>query len=198
MRLPMFPLGAVLLPGEVLPLHVFEPRYRQLVHDCLAADAAELGIVLIERGSEVGGGDVRFDAGCLARIVEAAEMPDGRWALLLVGVSRLRVLEWLPDDPYPLADVEPWPDDGEEDPGEIDEVLPRLRRTLALAAEAGHPVPPVPDEVVSSWQVASLAPVGPFDRLTLLRAAGPAERVERLAEALDDAAAVLAARLGGG
>ena len=56
--LPMFPLGTVLLPGAVLPLHVFEPRYRQLVQDCLAGEP-EFGVVLIERGSEVGGGDQR-------------------------------------------------------------------------------------------------------------------------------------------
>ena len=69
----MFPLGTVLFPYATLPLHVFEPRYRVLVHDCLASDAPEFGVVLIERGSEVGGGDVRFRTGTVARLVEAAE-----------------------------------------------------------------------------------------------------------------------------
>ena len=65
----MFPLGKVLVPGEVLPLHVFEPRYRQLVVDLLAADdrPPEFGVVLIERGWEVGGGDARTDIGTVAR-----------------------------------------------------------------------------------------------------------------------------------
>ena len=72
-------LGAV--PARALPLHVFEPRYRALVEDCLAGEP-EFGVVLIERGSEVGGGDTRFDVGTVARIVEAAEFPDGRYALV--------------------------------------------------------------------------------------------------------------------
>ena len=196
MRLPMFPLGGVLLPGEALPLHVFEPRYRQLVDDCLAAPTPDFGIVLIERGSEVGGGDVRFDVGCLARIVEASRLADGRWALLAGGVERIRVVEWLPDDPYPVAEVEPWPDEGE--PADPVPVLARLRRVLAMAAEAGDPVPPVPDAVDDPWNLVSLAPIGPLDRLSLLRAPGPSERLERLTEALADVEAVLAARLDGG
>ena len=56
----MFPLGTVLFPTLILPLHVFEPRYRALVENCLAAPQPEFGVVLIERGSEVGGDDVRF------------------------------------------------------------------------------------------------------------------------------------------
>ena len=86
----MFPLGAVLFPSMVLPLHVFEPRYRASTRDCLAGDR-RFGVVLIERGSEVGGGDVRFSVGTVAQIVEAAELPDGRFALGTVGVERIRV-----------------------------------------------------------------------------------------------------------
>ena len=69
----MFPLGTVLLPFAHLPLHIFEPRYRALVKDCLAGDG-EFGVVLIERGHEVGGGDVRFGVGTVARIVQTAEL----------------------------------------------------------------------------------------------------------------------------
>src|SRR5687768_12766401 len=117
----MFPLGTVLLPTAVIPLHVFEPRYRALVHDCLAADR-EFGIVLIARGSEVGGGDDRTDVGVVARIVEAVELPDGRWAIGAVGVDRIRVRTWLADDPYPRADVEAWPDidPGPDHPGALE------------------------------------------------------------------------------
>src|SRR5918995_785794 len=105
--LPMFPLGAVLLPGEVLPLQVFEPRYRALVHDCFAApDGPRFGVVLIARGHEVGGGDERHDVGAVARIVRHELAPDGRSALLCAGEERVGVREWLPDDPYPRADVE--------------------------------------------------------------------------------------------
>ena len=62
--------------------------------------------MLIERGQEVGGGDVRFGMGTVARIVQTAELPDGRWLLDAVGTERIHVTEWLPDDPYPLAMVE--------------------------------------------------------------------------------------------
>src|SRR6476659_3342898 len=100
----MFPLGTVLFPHALLPLHVFEPRYRMMLRDVLAGDQ-EFGVVLIERGSEVGGGDVRFDVGTRAHIVQASELPDGRFALAVVGVQRVRVERWLPDDPYPRADI---------------------------------------------------------------------------------------------
>ncbi|HEV7759443.1 MAG TPA: LON peptidase substrate-binding domain-containing protein, partial [Acidimicrobiales bacterium] len=100
---PMFPLGTVLVPGMLLPLHVFEPRYRQMLDDCLAGDRT-FGVVLIERGSEVGGGDVRTGVGTLARILQAEQAADGRWALMAVGARRIRIDRWLPDDPYPRAE----------------------------------------------------------------------------------------------
>jgi len=86
----MFPLGTVLFPGALLPLHVFEPRYRAMVRDCVAADH-EFGVVLIERGSEVGGGDIRAMVGTVARIVQLAETPDGRYALVAAGTRRIRI-----------------------------------------------------------------------------------------------------------
>ena len=106
--MPMFPLGAALLPGAVLPLVVFEPRYRQMVMDLLADDVndPEFGVVMIERGLEVGGGDARTMVGTVARVIDMSALPDGRYALVAVGVERLRVSAWLPDDPYPLADVD--------------------------------------------------------------------------------------------
>ena len=115
--MPMFPLGSVLLPGGVLPLHVFEPRYRQLVIDCLADDSGdpEFGVTLIERGWEVGGGDQRADVGVVARMVQVEALDDGRYAVVAVGTRRIRVNAWLPDDPYPLADVDDWPDEAPDD-----------------------------------------------------------------------------------
>src|SRR5258706_1848674 len=101
---PMFPLGAVLFRYALLPLHVFEPRYRMMMRHVLDGDH-EFGVVLIERGSEVGGGDTRFDVATVARVVQAAELPDGRYALTTVGIRRVRVRRWLVDDPYPRAEV---------------------------------------------------------------------------------------------
>ncbi len=202
MRLPMFPLGSVLVPSAGLPLHVFEPRYRALVADCLAGDR-EFGVVLIERGSEVGGNDVRTSVGTVARIVEAVELPDGRWTVVAVGVRRIRVLDWIPDDPYPAAEVEDWPD---PDPGvghaeAVQGVLVRLRRCLALAAEAGDRTAPATielseDPVLAVHQASIVAPLGPLDQHRLLAATTPDERAERLTSLLDDAIEVLELRLG--
>jgi uncharacterized protein len=203
--LPMFPLGTVLLPGVFLPLHVFEPRYRALVRDCMAGEP-EFGVALIERGHEVGGGDSRFDVGCVARIVQLGEMPDGRFALATVGVRRIRVGEWLADDPYPRADVAEWPDPPPttEDGDGAESVAVTLRRVLAMAAELGESVAPAAevttddDVILTSYRLAAMAPVGPLDRLALLAAPTVGSRLERLAGFLADTETVLATRLGGG
>jgi uncharacterized protein len=202
---PMFPLGTVLLPGAVLPLHVFEPRYRDLVRVCMAGDR-EFGVTLIERGSEVGGGDVRVDVGCMARILEADALPDGRWILATTGQRRIRVRRWLPDAPYPRAEVVDWPDEpaGPGTRQRCDEVLADLRRVLARAAELGEAVAPstveiaTEDPVLASHQLTALAPLGPLDRLRLLATPGPDERLDALGAMLGDLDAMLARRLEGG
>ena len=210
----MFPLGSVLVPGMVLPLHVFEPRYRQLVGDCLAGDG-EFGVVLIERGSEVGGGDVRTDAGTMARIVRLDELPDGRFAVAAVGVRRIRVERWLDDDPYPRAEVADWPDGaGHGEAGQPagrggagtdarDEVAGLLRRVAALRTELGEPAPPLDldladDLRVAGHQATALAPLGPADKQALLCAPTPARRVEMLHGMLADQIELLQARLAAG
>ncbi|MEM1335184.1 MAG: LON peptidase substrate-binding domain-containing protein, partial [Actinomycetota bacterium] len=109
--MPMFPLGSVLLPGGVMPLHVFEPRYRQMVIDILAEDGTpEFGQALITHGNEAGGGDERSMVGTIAQMLQVEALDGERYALVTVGIRRIRVNAWLPDDPYPLADVDDWPD----------------------------------------------------------------------------------------
>ena len=81
-----------------------------MVQDCLATDEPEFGVVLIDRGHEVGGGDVRRAVGTVARMLQVAQLDGGRYAIVAVGTRRIRVDEWLPDDPYPRADVSDWPD----------------------------------------------------------------------------------------
>ncbi|MGZ4716888.1 MAG: LON peptidase substrate-binding domain-containing protein [Acidimicrobiales bacterium] len=203
--LPMFPLGGVLLPSVYLPLHVFEPRYRQLVQVCLDGDQ-EFGVVLIERGSEVGGGDQRVHVGTVARIIEAAQMPDGRWALGAVGTRRIRVREWLPDDPYPRAEVDDWPEPelSEEATGalaaSLAEVMPVLRRVLATRSELGEPTAPATieltdDPVLASYQASAVAPIGPADQQRLLEQPDAAARVGELGRLLAEEAAFLTQRL---
>jgi Lon protease-like protein len=201
--LPMFPLGSVLFPHAVLPLHVFEPRYRALTEHCLAGER-EFGVVLIERGSEVGGGDVRFGVGTVARIVQAGELDDGRWVLVTVGTERLRVREWLSDDPFPRADVVRVDDDMSVDaPDRIAEIAAALRRVLALRAELGDPTASgidvrLDDEPVrASFEAAALASLGPLDAQGLLELDDAAERLARLGALLTDEAAVLEFRLAG-
>ena len=197
--LPMFPLGSVLFPHALLPLHVFEERYRALVRDCLRQQH-EFGVVLIERGMEVGGGDTRFGAGTVARIKEALELPDGRWAVLAVGTRRVRVRQWLPDDPYPVALVEdlaepPVP------PGAAAAAEVAVRRALALAGELEEsPVPTTfaldDDPTTAAWQLVAGAPLGPVDQQRLLETDDPLVRLGMLAEMATEASAMLAYRLG--
>ncbi len=110
LELAMFPLESVLLPGQDLPLRIFEPRYGALVQHCLAS-GEPFGVVLISRGREVGGGDSRYDIGVLARITESVDEGSGRYALLCRAGERIQVCDWLPDDPYPRATVHVWPDE---------------------------------------------------------------------------------------
>jgi uncharacterized protein len=198
---PMFPLGTVLFPSVVLPLHVFEPRYRQMTAECIEREI-EFGVVLIERGSEVGGGDLRTDVGTLARILQAQPFPDGRWALATVGTSRVVVGEWLPDDPYPRAHVEPYPDApaSADAAGALQGVTGVLRAVLARKAELGEAAAPATTELaadvtLASYQASALSPFGPVDRQRLLAAAGPDERLAMLRALLDEELAFLDVRL---
>lgn len=205
----MFPLGIVLFPGQGLPLQVFEARYRTMMQECLAGDR-QFGVVLIERGWEVGGGDTRFRTGTVAEIAEVEELPDGRFFLIAVGLGRVRVLEWLPDDPYPQALVEtfPEPEAGGADDAALAASLEAAERTveraLALAAELGlepgaskgPAVAESPEEAL--WQLCALAPVGAFDRQRLLDAATMAERAALLEKVATEAAELFALRLAEG
>ena len=198
--LPMFPLGTVLFPSLVLPLHVFEPRYRALVDDCESGDG-EFGVVLIERGNEVGGGDVRTDVGTVAQILQVERFDDGRSALAAVGTRRVRVRQWLDDDPYPRAEVDEWPDPSHPTLP-LDELDTLFRRSLALATELGEAGAPIDvevddDPVLATFQVAALAPLGAADRQAVLATETADERTQRLTELLTDGLELLAARLGG-
>jgi Lon protease-like protein len=204
-ELAMFPLGTVLFPSLVLPLHVFEERYRAMVRHLLGGDVEpELGVVLIERGSEVGGNDVRTDVGTVAQIVEAREFPDGRFALTTLGTRRLRVREWLPDDPWPRAVVEDLDDEPLGDTAAAaerwEEVQGLLRRVLGLAAELGEASVPATvelsdDATLGSFQAAAVSPLGPVDQQAVLATTSLGERLELLARLLAEAGELLEARL---
>lgn len=171
----MFPLGSVLFPYTPLPLRVFEPRYLTMLGRLLDAEEPTFGVVLIERGHEAGGGDQRSSIGTLARLLEISTGDDDMYALA-VGTERITVDRWLDDDPHPQAEVSPVP------PLEWNEALTPLlteaealvRRMLARSAAIGEAAwdPNVElsdDPVASAWQLAAIAPLGEYDRFTLLQ-----------------------------
>ena len=204
-RLPMFPLGTPLVPGSLLPLQIFEPRYQHMMNDVLAASEPEFGVVLIERGHEVGGGDIRSMSGTVARIVDTQVAPDGRRMVLALGIRRLRVHEWQPDQPYPVALVTDWPDitTADIDSTEVNRLFDVVIEVNSLFEKLGGPVLPVADIELSadasfaSFQLVALAPIGPADRQRLLACEDPVSRLEMLELALSDVEAACRFRLQG-
>ncbi|MDE3074391.1 MAG: LON peptidase substrate-binding domain-containing protein [Chloroflexota bacterium] len=104
-RLPLFPLSQVLFPGMVLPLHIFEQRYRLMMNRCLS-HKSPFGVVLISRGEEVGPGAEFFPVGTTARITRVQRVEDGRLYVASVGVHRFRVKQTFDDEPYLQGEVE--------------------------------------------------------------------------------------------
>ena len=107
--LPLFPLGAVLYPGMILPLHIFEERYRQLVRDLLAgAEARRFGVIAIRKGRETGidGVDSLYEVGCTATLRRVDRHDDGRFDIVTVGTQRFRLLRLDQTRPYLQGEVE--------------------------------------------------------------------------------------------
>ncbi|WP_237358146.1 LON peptidase substrate-binding domain-containing protein [Rathayibacter tritici] len=186
--LPMFPLGSVLLPHMPLPLRLFEPRYLRMLGDVLEDETLAFGVVLIERGQEVGGGDQRFAVGARARILNI----DGAESFVTldsVGEERFEVVRWHEDDPYPRAEVRPLPDlewDEKHAPA-LAAAESAVRTALAVASEFveqryGAVVELAEDPAAHAWQLAGVAPVTEFDRLAFLRSATMEELLESVRE----------------
>lgn len=200
---PMFPLQSALLPGEVLPLRIFEPRYAQLVQDCMAMSDPAFGVVLITRGREVGGGDVRGDVGALAHIAEYADLGEGLYELQAVVGERIRVQEWLPDDPYPRAAVRAWPDETgppvtHERIGEVVDRILALYEMVAAArgatlrADALAVAAEVADDPSRHlYALAARVPMGQADRYAVLCAPTLAGRVDVLTDAIETVSAMV-------
>jgi Lon protease-like protein len=201
-ELPMFPLGSVLFPAMPLPLRVFEERYLAMLQDILPSQPAEFGVVLIERGQEVGGGEKRFDVGVTAQVADL-KVGDGFIGLTGEGTRRFEVIDWLAEDPYPLASIRELPDlEWDEDLRERrDQTEGLVRRTLARVSEfedlVWSPTVALADDPVDAlWQLAAIAPVGPLDQLRLLRSTNARELLDAIFTTTTDAAEVLDARTG--
>jgi Lon protease-like protein len=200
----MFPLGNVLLPHQPLALQVFEPRYHALVERCRAGDG-RFGVVLIERGSEVGGGETRFPTGVVATIEDVRTIAPDRLGVVAVGQERCRVRAWLSDDPYPRADVEVVaPDPPLAAPEEAAQAIQAAWAEFAGAVhaaaplDAGGPTLPVPDPdpLVAVWQVLAWVPVNPIDVYGALDEDDPSRRIGRAVEAIRAATDLVRFRLG--
>lgn len=178
-RLPLFPLGLVLFPGLVLPLHVFEERYRVLVRELLERpeDERAFGVVAIRQGREVGadGEQALHEVGCTAQLRRAEAYDDGRFDLVTTGVTRFRLQGLFHDRPYLVGEVDLLPDPL----GEVDEAVllgAAVRSAyvdyLAALEEAGADgveAPDLPaDNLVLSYLVAATVLIDLEDRQALL------------------------------
>jgi len=188
-ELAMFPLGSVLFPGMPLPLRVFEPRYVEMLSSVLGETEHEFGVVLIERGSEVGGGDVRFGVGTVARIVSVEQTEEGLIVLLATGAARFEVVRWLQDDPFPRAQVRELPalELDESTPSDLSAAEAVVRATIARASEFVELAWPAdtelsPEVAQRIWQVAGIAPLNSLDQYALLRSRTAPELLARLVE----------------
>lgn len=200
---PMFPLGSVLLPSMVLPLHIFEPRYREMMEVVMASADQSFGVVLIEQGHEVGGEDRRSMVGTLARVLETDQAPDGRWAVVAVGIGRIRVDEWLRDAPFPQAMVSDWPDDSVASEPQLQQyqsLLAQHRRLLALTSEMGYDVGPIQelseDPTLGSFQIAATAPLSTMDRYQVLSSPTLEDRLPLIERSLESALMLAELELG--
>lgn len=194
---PMFPLGSVLFPHMPLPLRVFEERYMVMLAEILQDEPSEFGVVLIERGQEVGGGEKRFAVGTVARVAEL-ESGEGFIGLLAEGDRRIEIAEWLDDAPFPRAEVREldtleWSDDLEP---LFDRAEHEVRRALAMASEFSDQrwaadVAISDDPSQAAWQLAGIAPLGELDQVTLLRSESFEQLLARTIELTENATATL-------
>jgi len=186
--IPMFPLGSVLLPAMPLPLRIFEPRYLKLLGDLMGSPNPEFGVVLIERGAEVGGGDERMQLGTIAAVTNIGTTEEF-YGLESVGTTRFRVKTWLPDDPYPLADIELVPDLVWDDHllASKHQLETKVRQLLAFASEFtnlqfGADTELSDDPMQACWQLAGILPIGELDQLDLLSSESTEELISRTSE----------------
>jgi len=163
--LPLFPLGTVLYPGLVLPLNIFEERYRQLVRDLLdGPEPRRFGVIAIREGRETGidGVSALYDVGCVATVRDVTELPDGRYELVTVGTDRFRLHGLDESRPYLRGEVELL-DEQVGDEAEVKLAVAAVQRgfrgyldVLAAKGSATISVPELPDEpILLSYLVAA-------------------------------------------
>ena len=197
-EVPLFPLNTVLFPGMPLPLHIFEPRYREMIAYC-SDNEREFGVVLIREGSEVGEPATPFDVGTLARIVGIDRLEDGRMNIVTVGTRRFHLESFATDKKsYVVGNVEPLEDENDS-PADLaplaEEVGVLLQRYTALAQAALEQdltplqVPPEPEAL--SYLVGGTLRIRNRERQRLLELRSTRRRLETEKELLIREAATL-------
>ena len=176
--LPLFPLGTVLYPGLVLPLHIFEDRYRELVRDLLAGpEPRQFGVIAIREGRETGIAGVRalHEIGCTATLRQVDEQEDGRYNLVTVGTDRFRLLRLDDSRAYLQADVDLLTDEAGDEAAAglavtaVQEAFLAYLEVLAQRGATRVNVPELPDEpVLLSYVVAASVVVDLPDKQALL------------------------------
>jgi len=189
-ELPIFPLPIVLFPGTPQPLHIFEPRYRQLLADCLAADR-RFGIAYVPAAHEVGSEPLpdRGDVGCVALIQNTQGLPDGRSNILTVGERRFVLIDWVGSDrPYRLARVEEFDDEPVEPTetvslaGDVREGFTQLAEALGiLTGREDDEIELAADPQLLSFQVAASLERAPEAKRALLTLRSTTARLRQLA-----------------
>jgi Lon protease-like protein len=181
-EMSLFPLNTVLFPGQVLPLHIFEDRYRLMIRQCLAEDKP-FGVVLIRRGEEVGETAEPYTVGTIARILESAHLPDGTMNIVSVGTERFRIHRLIYDQPYLRGEVETFPLIESADVEAVAAIAHRVRqlviRYIELIAEAAGlriQVDTVPDAPQQVGYLAAVAmQIDNKEKQSLLDSASPAD-----------------------
>ncbi|PYP74432.1 MAG: ATP-dependent protease [Gemmatimonadetes bacterium] len=203
-ELPIFPLPLVLFPGTTQPLHVFEPRYRRLLADCLAGDK-RFGIAYHRAAAGEGGegeggaGGGATEAapvpgviGCVAVIRSTTALPDGRANILTAGERRFTLVEWVPSPlPYRVAHVEEFDDEPVDETeaaalaAEVRQDFGRLTRALAVLTDRDDQETELSTEpLLLSFQVAAALELEPDAKQALLTLRNTADRLRRLAALL--------------
>jgi Lon protease-like protein len=202
-RIPLFPLHTLLLPNTDLGVHVFEPKYRDLVAACLS-DGEEFGIALIRTGSPNGNGTKRktdagahptpHDVGTSARVAGYARLSDGRYLLEVEGTRRFRIRGVEANGSYPSASVDWLPEPignfarAREASDEVESLVFLYR---ALGGDGDLPVRLSVDPVARSYQVASLLQIDEPVKQALLESPTAADRLEGELEILKREIALL-------
>src|SRR5580692_733946 len=169
--LPLFPLGTVLFPGLLLPLHIFEDRYRQLVRDLVSQpEPRRFGVVAIREGRETGieGVSALYEIGCTATLRRVSERDDGRYDLVTVGADRFRLIALDDSKPYFQGEVEFLPENasGEAATGSA---VHAVQRAFHARGAPQVSIPELPDDPLSlSYLVAASIIADLHDRQALL------------------------------